>query len=274
MKTLKLNGRRSKSFLRCLIETSAPLTLGCTLDLSDTHFITPVSAVLASIFQICGGEVRLPSSEDARQYLYWMTSKNASWGDTRYLPITRLQQSGSEQVAATRLADILKGWINDNAYHFLDYALAETMENVFCHAQTDRGLWIHVQKYKTLGTVEICLADLGRGIPVSLADNTEYSNLPEYLRFVKALEVKVTRDPSRHGGEGLSSAREWIRLNPMAEGLILSLNYGWAKIDGRTCLFKKPQIAWPGTLIWMKIPKAPQTRIEDAWEALHLDPEE
>lgn len=168
-----------------------------------------------------------------------MITKDSSVGDTRYLPVTRVLKQGDEYKVAARFIDILREWIDKDMALSLDYALSETMENVFCHAQTDQGLWIHVQKYEITNKIEVCLADLGRGIPKSLSDNPCYANLPEYIRFIKALEVGVTRSPySNHSGEGLSATKEWIRLEPSAEGIVLSSKYGWGKFDTKECLFK------------------------------------
>ncbi len=169
---------------------------------------------------------------------------------------------------------IFQDFVSDNTLKDLSYTFSELMENVFHHAKSKEGLFIQAQKYETLNFLEIVIADLGIGIEKSLKENPVYKFLDDMSAFKKAFEIGATRNPENNAGEGLTSIKLWIENNFDAEGIIISNNFMWFKIwnENRSVIdfHKRPFILWPGTFIWLKIPKEPQKSLLQIWENLGL----
>ncbi len=277
---LKISGKDSKTFLKTLSEHICQSIDNVKyLDLSEVSFVTPVICVIYSIFKFFGKKIRLPFSEEVSHYLTYMSHHALpSSGDSRYIPVIRLEfnKDGERKggIIAGRFAEIFENFISEEASLFLRYSIAELVDNIFYHAESNHGAWLHVQKYPAAGVIELCLVDLGRGISESMKDNPEYEKLNPFSRFIYALKPGITRNPSRHTGEGLSCVVEWVRNNPLAECIIISRNHVYVKIVNSPPKSSEwIESRWPGTLIWLKIPEDPSVSLQEIWEILNMNPE-
>ena len=150
------------------------------------------------------------------------------------------------------------------------------MDNVFDHAESKNGLIIHAQKYKQhlayRDRIEICIADMGKGIAASMAENPDYLKLSDFDKFMLALQVEYTSKPDKHTGERLSSILEWVKSNKGAECVIISKNHVWQKTNKGIGQNTLKNIKWDGTFIWLSTPRNPEISINEIWEKLGLIP--
>lgn len=227
--------------------------------------------VLAGVATHLGIPVRQPNDPELCHYLNYMSYSQK--GSTRYISVFNLRKE-TEVLGLVRHFDQLFGdWLAPASRFFVRYAFSELMDNVFHHAHSKPGLWIQAQKYSAQNVVEMAIADLGIGIPESMRRNPLYASLEAPERFVLALNLGATGKPNEHSGEGLSCVIEWIKRNPRAEGVLISLNSMWYKVKGQVGFCHRKEIMWPGTLLWLNIPKEPTYSMEKVWEMLGLDPE-
>jgi hypothetical protein len=194
----------------------------------------------------------------------------------RYIPITRCLNKENVVDYASKISDVVKGWVSPEFGDDIFYSLSETMDNVFDHAFTDKGLWLHCQKYSKAQCIEIVLIDMGIGISQSLGANPDYAYLSDEDRFNHALELEVSSNPSCHAGEGLSSTLEWLKLNKNvgARGLVISHEFCWFLGKSKFGTVKLGSICWPGTFIWLRIPFSPEKTLVDMWEILGITSDE
>lgn len=245
------------------------------VDFSNISFITPVIAVCYKVFKLLGNETILPCNSSAKEYLNWMTNSDISYGGSRYIPIYSVKADTEVLHLIKKLLNIFSEWLNEESKDFLSYSLGELMENVFAHADSNLGLVIHVQKYDTRynQNIEVCIADIGKGIADSMAENSKFSHLKSKDRFYLALQSKKTSKPDRHSGEGLSSIIEWIKNNQKAEAIIISKNNVWYKKNNEVNMIDFSHIKWNGTLIWLSFPKLSSISLLKIWEKMELNPE-
>ncbi len=246
------------------------------IDFSKVEFITPVIGVCAKIFNILKKEIIYPQNNEPNFYLDWMLNANENYGDNRYIPVSVINSNNLVIDTIRRFLNIFSGFLNTESKEFLTYSLAELMENVFVHADSKIGLVLHAQKYnvKNNERIEVCITDLGKGIPYSMSENRKYLHYSNFERFLQALKPQETSKPNKHSGEGLSSVLEWIKANALAECILISMNCLWykTKIKGVGCYDFNSNIKWPGTFIWFSFPKNSNLSLNQVWENLNLFP--
>lgn len=249
------------------------------LDLSDIYFITPPLVILTKFCIIKDIPILWPVKDNPMNYLRYMCSTfdlERSKMSSEYIPCFHIKSENDVWPITKRILTLLDDFINDKNKKDLSYVISELMENVFHHAKSDIGLLIHAQKYQKNNSIELSILDIGVGIDKSLKENIIYRDLIDFDAFKKAFEPTVTRSPETNAGEGLSSIKFWIELNDLAEGVIISNRFLWAKIIGPsgivTGFFEKPYDIWPGTFLWLKIPRDPMSTLEDIWDILGLTP--
>ncbi len=265
---MKLSGNQSRNFLSSLAKIGFPCSV---LDLSELEFVTPVVCILAELATYLDIPVQHPYTPKLCHYLNYMSRSQKS--SDRYISVFNLRRE-TEIPNLIRYFDHLFGdWLSQDSRYFVRYAFSELMDNVFHHAHSDSGLWIHAQKYPMYNAVEMALADLGIGISESIRNNPLYASYGATERFVLALNPGVTGKPDEHSGEGLSSVIEWVKHNPSAEGMVISLNSMWYKIENKSGFYHCEEIRWPGTFLWLNIPKEPIFSMEKIWEMLGLRPD-
>lgn len=269
---LKFKGSQSFHFLSDLIKQGFK---NQEIDLSEVSFITPLIVVITKISMYKGQRVDMPVDLQACQYLQYMCStlKHTS----SYIPCYHITEENEVWPITQKFLDLFKGFVNNQTLSDLSYTFSELMENVFHHAKSQDGLFIHAQKYEYLNFLEIAIADLGIGIEKSLKENPEFSYLDDMEAFKKAFELGVTRNPTSNAGEGITSIKWWIESNWNAESVLISNKYMWFKIlvsNKSTVSFnERPSTVWPGTLVWLRIPREPKKSLLDIWEGLGLTPE-
>lgn len=271
MPELHLSGGSSRNFIYSLLSTPFPQVL----NLRQISFSTPVICVLFAVFRTLDKQIVYPENHEARNYLDYMQRACSYMGGSRYIPVVNITSVDRVIEINQRFREIFRNWLPEEAAaSFASYGLSELMDNVFHHAQSKFGVWIQAQKYPYSDCIEMCIADLGRGIATSMADNPEYYSLSPERRFVLSLQVGGTRAPGDHNGEGLACVVHWIKENPGAEGILISCEYIWLKTpEYREGFYTTKHVSWPGTFIWLKIPKKPKYSLVDIWEMLDLQPE-
>lgn len=265
---LKLIGNQSLHFLSSLIRNGFPSKV---LDISEVKFVTPVICVLCEVAQFLGKRIIYPRNFDSFDYLSYM--KKTSTSSSRYISTFNVSKEQEILPLVKQFKSLFKDWLTPESCYFMEYALNELIENVFYHAQSQPGLWIQAQKYPNLGTLEVALADLGRGITESMRDNPIYQKINSDSLFLMALNIGVTSKPEEHSGEGLSCVLEWIKRNPNAEGILISLDNTWYKIKDKVGWYHADYKIWPGTFLWLEIPREPQYSLLEVWNDLGLKPE-
>ncbi|MEZ0343326.1 MAG: hypothetical protein ABWJ99_00755 [Caldimicrobium sp.] len=269
---LKFKGNQSFHFLSDLIRQGFNYQ---ELDLSEVNFITPLIVVITKLSMYKGQKIHLPIDHQAHQYLQYMSATQKY--TSSYIPCYHIMHENDIWPVTKIFLGLFEHFVNPTTLRDLSYTFSELMENVFHHAQSQEGLFIHAQKYDHLGFLEVAIIDLGIGIEKSLKENPVFSNLDDMSAFIKAFEIGVTRNPMGNAGEGLTSIKWWIESNFDAEGVIISNKYMWFKIltsNKSVANFnERPFIVWPGTLIWLKIPREPKKSLLDIWESLGLTSE-
>lgn len=196
-------------------------------------------------------------------------------GDTRYIPVIHLNEDKLNEELhyqiAKKFINVFHGFLSKESEEFLSYSLTELMDNVFHHAKSAHGLWLHLQKYPYFNSIELCICDLGIGISESMKENSAFSSYSDFDRFLLALETGNTSKPDFHSGEGLSSSLNWISYNPDAAGVLFSKKHWWVKPKNKKPIANEhTQIIWPGTFIWLSIPRSPKYSLQKIWENFGL----
>ena len=82
-------------------------------------------------------------------------------------------------------------------------ALCAVVENVIDHADSPIGALVAAQRYERTG-LELCVVDIGDGIPVTLRRNPEFAELSDLDAVRRALEDGVTSTGASGRGAGLA----------------------------------------------------------------------
>lgn len=274
-KTLRVKGNTSIHFLSDLIRN------GCDfheIDLSNVFFITPPLVVVCKYLEIQNRPIIKPSRQEVTEYLDYMCLNrpiNDKYSKSGYIPCFQVQDEKEVWSITKKFLYFFDDFVDQHNKMNLSYVISELMENVFHHANSSVGVLVHAQKYPKQNYLEIAILDDGVGIDKSLKENQQYRNLSDFEAFKKAFELSVTRNPLTNAGEGLSSVKLWIEYNELAEGVVISNEFIWFKIvapEGIACNFHQMEhLVWPGTLIWLRIPRKPENHLEDIWNLLGLE---
>ena len=90
-----------------------------------------------------------------------------------------------------------------NQLYMLEYCLNELIENVDRHAFSQNGGFVVVQSFDRLGKVEVCITDMGIGIPGSLRKTDKYKNWNSETCVRNSTEKNVKTDCGEGQGNGL-----------------------------------------------------------------------
>lgn len=238
--------------------------------MSGVRFTTPVVCALYGVARAKGWEIIPPVTKDAGHYLEYMVA--TSHGNSHYTPLISCSDNDEVMSIVADIRSIIDKWVPPETSEDLDYAIHESMNNVFDHSESPEGFFIHCQKYPEKHFVELAIIDLGVGVAESLQQNLTYSDMSPMEAFEKALTIRITSKPDQNAGEGLSSTLEWVKYNQDAgaRGILLSNNHIW--LTGKTTqgITDRGKICWPGTLLWLRIPFSPQNNIVDVWDILGI----
>lgn len=184
---------------------------------------------------------------------------------TRLLPVSKIPIDELE-AEPNRIAGQLKTMIlshlklSESVSDNMDLALGEIIDNVVQHSRASSPGVACAQYYPSEAYIEICVADCGVGIPVSMAENPDYAGLSDADLLAKAFEQKTGQWYGRShtgtnkvsGGMGLSFASHLVRA---IGGHIWAISRSTAVHLSCAGTQKLEGLFYPGTLIVMRVPE-------------------
>jgi anti-sigma regulatory factor (Ser/Thr protein kinase) len=202
------------------------------LDLSELTFVTPTAlAVAGATFEaLCPvvpvPGIVLPTDDRCRTYVQRMDVLPVPWRtqpeefDRRpprtFCPMHRFMddadypQARREVMAAVvRMCDV-----DAETSDALALCLDELCENVVHHARPATPAVAVAQAWPSRGTLQVAIADHGRGVRASLAENPKYAGISDDVVAAReAFRLGVTSTPDRNAGMGLALAHHVVRPN-------------------------------------------------------------
>lgn len=252
--------------LRCPAESNHDLL---DVDLGDVEFCTPagITSLAAAIEsaslqkKFLHGKIHLPRNQDVLRYLQRMNFFDEIGIDAPedfdrrtpdgFRPVTHIvDDSISPRIVREMAAAIQECHpnIDGGAMESLKTFMNELVENVFYHAASAIDCLICVQAYRRKSTVELAIADAGRGIRPCMLDSSKFGGqiTDDFSAIELAIQQNVSALPDPRRGIGLWLATELVRRN---EGTMTILsNDGGLKID-RLGAHREDGMIWPGTFI-------------------------
>lgn len=183
----------------------------------------------------------------------------------RFLPLAQIEEFGANLVAS-RLRSTVTSHLafSESAIDMVDYAFGEVLDNVLQHAKALSPGVACSQYYPTGNFVEVCIADCGRGIVASMANNPSYSGLNDDALLAKAFErftgeyfgVPAYGSPNVSGGMGL-----WVAANVVRAlgGHIWAVSRGNAIDVSTSGIQSVSGMYYPGTVVTMRFPVTSKT---------------
>jgi len=265
---LVLKGTDTIAFAKQLLRSPPGWEGKLRLNLKEVGFITPFIAVLVGVGKRCGWEIIKPETEEPRDYIEWMVhAGEIRTKKSNYIPVEWGGERKDVEEFSNRFKKLFEKLNEELCFEAL-YGLTELMDNVIDHAKSKKGFCVHAQLYRTMKAVEFAVADLGIGISESLRENPNYQAMSPHERFKKALELKVTRDSSKHSGEGLSCLVGFVEENREIgmQGVIISHEHYWLCSKTENLCGNLPAKGWPGTLTWFRLLIQRKVSLKDFWE--------
>lgn len=185
--------------------------------------------------------------------VFWNESdfpKNTDKGLKAFFPIKYIGFKGQERSFLDSLDGLLQqqGFDSDTIGYF-SWFIGELADNALTHARGPCyvliGQFSRHNKY-----LEIAIGDTGKGIHVSLKENSKYSGLSDQIAFIKAFQSKVSSWPDdKPRGKGLSDilslamgSGSLLRVDSKNLGLLFNFNNGQRELQ-----LKKPASSKGGT---------------------------
>jgi anti-sigma regulatory factor (Ser/Thr protein kinase) len=146
-------------------------------------------------------------------------------------------------------------------------AIGAATENVLDHAGSPAGALVAAQRYKSTG-LELCVVDIGHGIPFTLRRNPEYADLTDVEAVARALDDGVTGTGAPGRGAGLN---ELVRTISRAGDAALSIQSAQAslqltcRLGNRQIRQLTPQCPVPGTWLSVRLQPTKPNKKETSW---------
>lgn len=183
----------------------------------------------------------------------------------RFVPLCMIAEPDDPGKVADKMESVLNANISDIApstSNLVNYAFGEIMDNVLQHSETVAHGIAGAQYYPNLGYIELVVADAGKGIVASMADNPAYSGIPPKRLMAKAFEKEAGQYVGRSGFGG-SKVSMGMGLN-VAANVTMALNGRlWAVSHGYSVRITEKGtestsgLCYPGTVVCMKLPLQP-----------------
>ena len=149
----------------------------------------------------------------------------------------------------------------------LDLAFGEIVDNVVQHSKSPSPGIACAQYYQKDGYVEVCVADCGRGIASSMAENPAYAELGTGTLLSMAFEENTGEWYGRSsvgtnqvsGGKGLSFSSRLVRATG---GHIWAVSHGDALHISSDTTESVDGLWYPGTLLVMRVPETSREVLE------------
>jgi len=227
------------------------------IEISNLQWIEPIGIALLKIYNdSTRSKINFQNSKnEAISYVKTILSEGSS---TSYMPFQKFTQN-TDKITSDIVKLIIGNISNLNddekndLSNYLKYMIAEMMDNVICHAQSELGGFVTAQYYpKKNNKIQIVIIDNGIGLLRSLQDNyPEITNEEEAI--TKALEegtsgYKPTNSlyPSRtHAGRGLYILSQIIDIT---DGKLLIVSSDTIYRSNQNT-FQKIETSFQGTLI-------------------------
>lgn len=198
--------------------------------------------------------LRVDSSDDMTRCFQRFESKT-------YLPIINfLTDRECSDVVASSVATFLKrkAGISGEVSTAVSYLIAETVDNIWQHACTERG-YICCQAYPNLGYIDVCIFDCGISLVGSFKKSECLNQIKDDVEAMAAIinhQVSTKNLPdAENRGFGIRTSRRMIVDGLKSEYLIYS---------GRACFLANPNgeairrlpdmLRLCGTLVAMRVP--------------------
>lgn len=249
------------------LEAEAPSTW--RVDLSAMTFVKPTAlAVASAAFERMAArgidvEVVLPDDPDCRRYVQRMDMLPAAWHvadegfrrhpPSTFCPVHRFTDERDYPGARRGLVGAIERMcdLDEPTRDALALCLDELCENVVHHACVSAPAVAVAQAWPARRMLEVAIADLGRGVPASLAANEAYASIPDHVEAVRqAFRFGVTATPERNAGMGLAVTQQLMRSN----GGVVGIRSGFAAVmRGGTHSEELRTASFPGTMIVLDI---------------------
>lgn len=277
--TLSLYGEFRRSNIDEVVRQLQPAIAACLaqdpyeiqLDLRTLGFVTPAGlATLTGILRYLGQcdhieivEVLRPLNQDIHDYLTRMefydhiqVEVEYPWGRRdptgRFRELVEITSEEMSQEVARELALILQRGcgFGDTAVRGIQFALSESIDNVFHHADSPINAIVCAQSYPNWDRVELAIVDCGRGFRQSLSNNVflrgRFDSAVDAIKL--ALQAGVTGRPDYNAGEGLFIISEYVKLN--GGKLIVYSENGLLGIDSDARTWYNEEASnWQGSII-------------------------
>lgn len=192
----------------------------------------------------------------------------------RFMPIEAISAEQNSNDIPDTLCSVVLAHIRtgDTVKDAVSLAFGEVVDNVVQHSDSFCGGIACAQFYPNAGElpyVEYCVADSGRGIAASMAENARYSGMEPSELVAKAFERGTgqwygrTPDGTSHisGGVGLSIS---ARLSASLGGAVWCVSHDNAVEirDGRASYISG--LYYPGTIVTARLPVASDSVINES----------
>lgn len=232
---------------------TAPAEHELRIDLGGLRFVTPTAlAVAGATFEVLAQRgvvptIVLPEDAACRRYVQRMDVLPSGWRaeaesferrpPSTFCPVHRFVDDSDYPVARRELIAAIERMceLDDATGDALATCLDELCENVVHHARGLSPAVAVAQAWPANNELQIAIADSGRGVRESLADNAAYAELGDDLEAVRAaFRLGVTSTPERNAGMGLSLARHLVTPNKGTVGVRsghAAVTRGWRDVD-------------------------------------------
>lgn len=261
-------GRRLFNQFVALVNTLRDFSLsgGTQFDFAGCKFMHPLVVLpIAALIEERGIKFLPPRDSSVRAYASTIgfpvgrTSLYPQQSNS-YIPICRLSKSRplERSILEDRFVDtILHVYKNPNlGKDLIAYPVAEIVSNVVEHSRAENA-WIFAQHYPKLKYVDVCIADLGRGIRRSLLEDRHVTYADDLAAIEAALKgISAKNDIER--GFGLHTTKNLVFNGMKGEFFLCSGSAVVISSNGNDYSTMVNGFNWDGVIVAFRIPHITQ----------------
>ena len=247
-----------------------------TIDLSDTHFVSPVFALSLIVYLTrCGKDVHLQNIPDYlrtigfadggikpdRMRLTEFLATLEKHAAKTFIPIVDFsaeRNSDAKEVVSSIVENMIirQLSIQQNVANGFKYMIDETLDNITEHSESDRG-YIFAQAYPTKGFLDVCIADRGVGLLGSyekLLGNEIASDMEAIKAANRGISSKNLPD-AENRGFGIRTSKHMLIQGLGGQYMMISGNSLYLKSRILDSFYAMPNgLRWNGTIVALRIP--------------------
>lgn len=251
-----------------------------TVDFADTKFISPVFALSLIVYLTrCGKKVLFVNASDylnligissggikpdqMRQTEFLAALER--YATRTYIPIIDFA-AGPDTDVKDAVSSIVENLIirqlnlQKNVANGLKYMIAETLDNITEHSESDRG-YIFAQAYPKKGFLDVCIADRGITLLGSYQKlkNNEIANDSEAIKAANRGISSKNLPEAENRGFGIKTSKQMLINGLGGQYLMISGGSLYVKSPHLDSFYAMPPgLRWNGTIVALRIPyKAP-----------------